>query len=296
MPKYPFGKTRIIDDLQRSLDEIEKTWPMTGSYQRIEPYISPLFRANEWFEIIIYHVESKAWFDNYQNDFIMNSLADKELVVPGDVAFDLGSNAGAITLLLAKLCGPTGHVYAFDPYPWNTVATKSNALINHFDNVTAYPVGVSNRNHQISVSPNDSRSYESSDANGCQVLNIRAINDFMPLKPTFLKIDIEGAEYDIFNEQHADVFESVRGFVLEFHPMWIRPRNLDPKDVLRNIEGLGFTLHGPHADDPIYAVEQYDERHLFWGKRRATLGTTEIRSSADEGAADESVAICALAD
>jgi FkbM family methyltransferase len=277
MLKYPSGKRRIIDELQRSLDEVEKIWPMTGSYERIEPYVIPFIRGREYFELIIYHIESKLWYDNFQTDYIMNCIVDEKMIAPGDVVFDLGSNAGAMTLVLAKCCGSEGHVHAFDPYPWNAVATKYNAQINYFDNVTSYPVGVSGKTYRIDVSPNDSRVYQSSEEANCQRLDIRAIKDFMHLKPSFIKIDIEGAEYDLFQGQPPEIFKSVRTFALEFHPMWIRPRDLDPKDALRSIEAAGFTLHYHSLGSPVYAVDNYDDKHqLFWGQRSASVPVAPI--------------------
>ena len=280
MPKYPFGKQRIIDDLQRSLDEIEKTWPMTGSYERIDPYIIPFFRGRDYFELIIYHIESKLWFDQCQTDFIMDYIADNDLIVPGDVAFDLGSNAGAVTLVMAKLAGTDGHVHAFDPFPWNAVATKCNARINHFDNVTAHPVGVSNQTYRINVAPTESRVFESSSADGCQSLDIRAINEFMHLKPAFMKIDIEGAEYDMFDGQPPELFGSVRSFALELHPIWIRPRGLDPKHALRSMESAGFTLHFPRLEAPPYVIDDYnDGHHMFWGRREGAPVAAECAAA-----------------
>ena len=270
MLKYPYGKKKIIDDLQRALDEVEKTWPMTGSYERVDPYIIPFIRGHEYYELIIYHIESKLWFDNDQTDYIINYMVDHALIKPGDVAFDLGSNAGAITLSMAKLAGESGHVHAFDPYPWNALATQHNARLNYLTNVTAHAVGVSNRNHTINVSPNDSRIYQSSEAAGHQVLDIRQIADYMHLKPKFLKIDIEGAEHDIFDGQSPEVFASVETFALELHPFWIRPRGLDPKDTLRNMEKAGFSLHYYALEYPEYVIENYDDdHHMFWGRRRA---------------------------
>ena len=268
MPQYPFGKQKIIDSLQRSLDEVEKTWPMTGSYERVDPYIIPFLRGHEYFELLIYHIESKLWFDNDQSDYIINNMVDRKLILPGDVAFDLGSNAGAVTLIMAKLAGDSGRVHAFDPYPWNAISTRHNAWLNHLDNVTAHAVGVSNKTYKIAVSPNDSRTFESSAATNSQSLDIRAISDYMHLKPNFLKIDIEGSEYDIFQDQAPETFESVRSFALEFHPFWIRPRGLDPKDALRAMKKAGFSLHYFDVDYPNYDIDAYDDNHhLFWGKR-----------------------------
>src|SRR5262245_46597461 len=39
------------------------------------------------------------------------------LVAPGGVVVDVGANLGLYTLLLARLTGPTGRVYAFEPEP-----------------------------------------------------------------------------------------------------------------------------------------------------------------------------------
>lgn len=271
MPKYAFGQQKIIDSLQYSLDQVEKTWPMTGSYERVDPYIIPFMRGHAYFELIVYHIESKLWFDNDQVDYIMNYIVDQNLIMPGDVVFDLGSNAGAISLIMAKQCGDTGHVHAFDPYPWNAIATQHNAKINYFSNVTAHAVGVSNKTRRIDVSPNDSRSTQSSGEANCQSLDIHAINDFMHLKPKFLKIDIEGAEYDVFEGQEPETFASVQSFALEFHPFWIRPRGLDPKDALRSMKKAGFSLHYYNLDYPDYAIDAYDDsHHLFWGQRRST--------------------------
>ena len=270
MPKYPVGQMLIIDDLQRKLDSIETTWPMTGSYERVDPYIIPYLHGGDYFQLLIYHIESKLWFDNTNADPLVSHMVQHKLIAEGDTVFDLGCNAGAITLVMARLTGPNGHVHAFDPYPWNAAATKANAQLNYFRNVTSYPVGLSNRDYLIQVSPNDSRIYQDDAASNSQQLRIEAIANYMHLKPKFLKIDIEGAEHDLFENPDPRVFASVQAFALEFHPFWIRPRGLDPKMALANMEKAGFSLHYYSAFSHPYAIESFDDdHHMFWGKRRA---------------------------
>jgi FkbM family methyltransferase len=41
----------------------------------------------------------------------------RRLVRPGDRVLDIGANLGLVTMVLAKLVGPTGHVEAFEPIP-----------------------------------------------------------------------------------------------------------------------------------------------------------------------------------
>ena len=43
----------------------------------------------------------------------------EQLVNPGDVVFDVGVHAGYYTRLAARLVGPTGSIYAFEPEPEN---------------------------------------------------------------------------------------------------------------------------------------------------------------------------------
>ena len=62
-------------------------------------------------------------------------------------------------------------------------------------------------------------------------------------------------------------FKSVRGGVLEFHPMWLEPRGVDCKQALRNIEKQGLSLHYYGIDAPRYDIEQFtNDHHLFWLK------------------------------
>lgn len=268
MPKFPVGKTRIIDTFQRSLDEIETKWPMAGSYERIDPYIVPHMQAGSYYELLIYHLESKAWFDNTNFDDLTTKIVRYGLIREGDVVFDLGSNAGAVTVVMADKAGESGHVHAFDPYPWNAAATDCNAKLNYFQNVTAHAVGLSSKDYRIKVSPTDSRITAASETDSSQELTIRSIKNFMYLKPSFLKIDIEGAEYDLFQGMPAGLLSSVRHFALEYHPSWISMRGLDCKDGLRAVRDAGFTLHYHNIESAPYDPEGYsDTHHMFWGVR-----------------------------
>jgi FkbM family methyltransferase len=271
MPRYPFGTQTVIDNLARRLDAIEATWPMTGSYTRIDPYVVPHMQANQWFEMIVSHEESKAWFDKSWTDYAQLTALQKGFIKPGSVAFDLGCNSGAITLPMAAQAGPSDHVHAFDPHPWNAAATQAQAQLNQLFNVTVHAVGVSNRSHTISVQPNDSRTYESSRGPSAQTLDIRHISAYMTARPTFLKIDTEGAEHDIFDVADYALYASVEWAFLEFHPMWLTPRGVDLRTPLRNIQKHGFELHYHAPDAPVHQIESTTDHHLAFWLRRATV-------------------------
>ena len=52
------------------------------------------------------------------------------LALPGDVCYDIGANLGFFSILLGRLVGPTGIVYAFEPVPANAAVVERNARIN----------------------------------------------------------------------------------------------------------------------------------------------------------------------
>lgn len=57
-------------------------------------------------------------------------------IPPGSTTFDIGANYGVHTLLMARLVGAHGHVYAFEPVPEILAALGENVRLNGFANVT----------------------------------------------------------------------------------------------------------------------------------------------------------------
>jgi FkbM family methyltransferase len=151
---------------------------------------------------------------------------------PDDVIIDIGSNIGVLSLTLAKLF-PQTKVYSFDIQPISIKLLKMGIIQNGLINVTAFDSGVSNETKDVICCSNETDitcSVESTLAPdshinkyNARVISIADIFDSPVLnikKVKYLKMDIEGAEYTIFDflfEKRPDILDRIEFLHLEIH-------------------------------------------------------------------------------
>tara|TARA_B100001765_G_scaffold62326_1_gene37407 strand:+ start:336 stop:1190 length:855 start_codon:yes stop_codon:yes gene_type:complete len=132
----------------------------------------------------------------------------KDNVKVGDNVVDLGANVGYFTLILAKLVGPTGKVFAFEPDPRNLTLLKKNIEYNNYKNVIIVPKAVSNVNDKCTLyvgqktfgqnkiyKPEKTRTQKfiPTDSETIRLDDFFKANNLLN-KISFIKMDIEGAE------------------------------------------------------------------------------------------------------
>ena len=69
----------------------------------------------------------------------------------GDVVLDVGANVGYFTLIFARLVGPNGKVYAFEPDPDNFALLKKNVEMNGYKNVVLVQNAVSDKIEDVQL-------------------------------------------------------------------------------------------------------------------------------------------------
>jgi FkbM family methyltransferase len=129
----------------------------------------------------------------------------QQYVTPGGTAYDLGANYGIYSMFLARLVGPTGRVYAFEPMPEILTQLKANIALNPLTNVEFVPMAASDSagTAQFRIGSHAGSGHlETADqyhpiSGG--IINVEQITlDEFVLRgnrpPTFMKIDVEGAE------------------------------------------------------------------------------------------------------
>jgi FkbM family methyltransferase len=69
----------------------------------------------------------------------------QEWLSPGDWAIDIGANVGHYTLAMARLTGPDGHVFAFEPFPETFSVLTANLRSAGLSNVSLVNAAASDR-------------------------------------------------------------------------------------------------------------------------------------------------------
>ncbi len=146
----------------------------------------------------------------------------------GGTFIDIGANIGYHTLYAACIVGETGKVVAFEPLPRLYEQMKKSVVKNSFSQVTLHNVGLSDKNMNGRLSLVDENIGASS---LMEVSDVRAvsnivdvslktldsyINDFTQLN--FIKIDIEGSEYEALKGGERLIEKYMPVIVLEFSP------------------------------------------------------------------------------
>ncbi len=73
-----------------------------------------------------------------------------QLLKPADVVFGIGANCGFLTLIAARLVGPTGRVIAFERLPDAAEQVRKNVAANRFAHVEIREVALSDENGEAS--------------------------------------------------------------------------------------------------------------------------------------------------
>jgi FkbM family methyltransferase len=122
-----------------------------------------------------------------------------ERVRPGDIVFDIGANVGFFSLLASKLVGPKGRVYAFEPLPRNLSYIEQHLRLNAVTNVTVKPIAIASTSGTASFGDGENESQARLSEKGEHHVTTASLDDLVANgtpRPAFIKMDIEGAEFD----------------------------------------------------------------------------------------------------
>jgi FkbM family methyltransferase len=156
------------------------------------------------------------------------------------------------TWLLARLVGPQGRVYAFEPYPDAAHALALGLRIFGFKNVNIIPEAVGNYTGTVRLDLPTSESggvihglihvQENPEGQG-PCVPITSIDDFSQKRSVeevaLIKIDVEGYELNVLKGAACTIARCKPWIICEIEPQWCSRYGFAPEHVYRYVSELG---------------------------------------------------------
>ncbi len=161
----------------------------------VVPILQGALKGRKW---IVGSSVHGCWLGSYEFE---KQRAITQCVRGGDVFYDVGANVGFYTMLAAELVQDTGQVYAFEPLPRNVSYLRRHVEMNCYANVRIYPLAVADREGRMNFSEGSNPSMARIDPSGAMEVSVTSLDILVDKEqlrlPSVLKIDVEGAEYDV---------------------------------------------------------------------------------------------------
>jgi FkbM family methyltransferase len=203
-------------DIEALLRRAKQTLTVVDRVSKLERELQSDFPLQDW------------WERSHWEPTVAHAIRDH--CRSGDTVFDVGANAGGLSQLMSRLVGPKGLVCAFEASPRIVGKTQHNLVKTGCFNVTLYHKAVWSASREIVNMAAGSHLNDRIEKGltGMPVPTV-ALDDFVretDLRPTFIKMDIEGAEYEALKGM-AEMLQDTRPvLVLEQSPADMRCNDL----------------------------------------------------------------------
>ena len=194
-------------------------------------------------------------FEPYTTEVIKQNISN------GDLVMDIGANIGYFTLIMAKGIRENGKVFSFEPEPKNFELLKKNVEINNYSNVILEKKAIGNKTGIAKLYLADRknnifysgmhrifRSDLVSQISNPVSINIIKLDDYLQdlkfiKKIRLIKIDVEGAEFDVLKGM-SKILDENKGIkiVMEFSSENLEDYGSNPSDVMDFLINKGFKL------------------------------------------------------
>ncbi len=192
----------------------------------------------------------------------------KSVIKPGMHVWDIGADVGYFTLLFSQLVGSSGGVTAFEPIPKARVRLQENLRLNNRNNVQIEDRALGRTpgkfilEKPLSVSRvNFAKSKPEQGDIEVAVVRADDLAGQWPI-PDIIKMDVEGAEFEILQGMDRLLIEHRPSLILELHGPYLPLFGTTAERVVAWLEAKNYKL------TPI------DQPDMQWNVRNTTVWAT----------------------
>lgn len=246
---------RFRSGLKNPYKEINLNWFKLKYYKHLTP---GKISKHMLFGKPLYFSHSLELVNGLKEIFIHNTYRQKLKEVP--FIIDCGANIG-LSIISMKRQYPNAEIIAYEPDDKNFHLLSENIKSFGYSNVTLHKEAVWTSNTTLQFSNAGLMSSKIETGNSNNTIEIKAIRlkDVIDREVDFLKIDIEGAEYEVLKDI-ADKLHLVKNMFLEYHGTFAQ--NGELADIINIIHSCGFNFYIKEAatlfDYPFYRIKKAD--------------------------------------
>jgi len=180
-----------------------------------------------------------------------------------DILIDIGAHIGLFALFASRKC-KKGKIFCYEPVKENFDLLLENLQLNNLDNIIPFNLAVSNHKSTITIFLNKDESAHSifppNSALSIKVksTSLKNIFDENNLEwCDYLKLDCEGAEYDIINSTSEEYFKRIKKIAAEYHLADTKPELLE--NLIIKLKAMLFDVSTRAIFEDIgfiYAIKQ----------------------------------------
>lgn len=188
------------------------------------------------------------------------------LLRPGDIVYDVGAHIGTYTLIALKGIGPSGRVVAYEPFAftrrylerhleWNApggrVVTR-DVCCGAAPGQQAFYYAPGRAEGMAGLVPVEGFSEEMA-----AVTTIDRDAAALDAPPSVIKIDVEGAEWDVLKGAETILRDHHPRISLSLHPQALAKRGATPEEVLAWLAERGYESKVIARDHEIHVIAKF---------------------------------------
>lgn len=192
-------------------------------------------------------------------------LEEKFLVnigLAGKVVFDIGGWEGVFALYFSKAVGPNGKVVVFEPNPLNCERIKANLFLNNIRNVSIVTTAVgskigsskltfdkriTSRGTLLESSTMGTIQNDAAEFGSTIQVPITTLDDYISHNssdiPQFVKIDVEGFEWEVLMGMSATILKYKPDLWIELHDKFLVEEERNGFKIVSFLLNKGYKVH-----------------------------------------------------
>jgi len=171
-------------------------------------------------------------------------------IKPDMSVLDIGADIGYYTLLFAKIVGPKGRVYSFEPIPKAKWYLDKNIKINKLNNVKTFSFALFDKSGHVCLEdPFIKSKINPSKKTLCKndILVEMKVFDNWRLKQVIdninlVKIDVEGAEVNTLRGMKTTLQNEHPAILIEVHPSQLESFGFTAFDLIEFIKSFAYKI------------------------------------------------------